>query len=73
MPKEGKFHKLVEDLDREEKNRVWAAIKEQEELRQPKSETVFVKKSQAGSFWRKAVALTVSCIIVLGGSVFVAI
>ena len=73
MSKEGKFHKLVEDLDREEKNRVWAAIKEQEELRQPKSETVFVKKSQAGSFWRKAVALTVSSIIVLGGSVFVAI
>ena len=73
MSKERKFHKLVEDLDREEKNRVWAAIKEQEELMQPKSEPIVVKKPQGNTFWRKAIALAASLIIVLGGGAFAAI
>lgn len=73
MSKEGKFHKLVEDLDREEKNRVWSAIKAQEELTQPQSEPIVVKKPQGNTFWRKAIALAASLIIVLGGGAFAAI
>lgn len=72
MSKEGKFHKLIENLDKEEKNRVWLAIKEQEELRQASNETVFVKKARDRTFARKIAAVAVSFIIVLGGGVFAA-
>lgn len=72
MSKEGKFHKLIEDLDKEEKSRVWSAIKEQEELQQASNETVFVKKARDRTFARKIAAVTISFIIVVGGGVFIA-
>lgn len=70
MSKERKFHQLVEDMDREEKNRVWLAIKAQEEP-QKNSKPVAAQKPLRRTFIRRAIAVA-SIVLVLGGGVFAA-
>ena len=69
MSKERKFHQLIEDMDREEKNRVWQAIKAQEEQNQPNSEPVIPQKVSRRMFLQRAIAVA-SIILVLGGGIF---
>lgn len=70
MSKERKFHQLVEDMDREEKNRVWMAIKAQEEPQQ-NGAPIAAQKPLRRTFIRRAIAVA-SIVLVLGGGVFAA-
>lgn len=70
MSKERKFHQLIEKLDREEKDRVWEKIKQQEDLRVMEEGKTIVVKSPSKKFsWRKIVAVCTTFILVSVGIV----
>ena len=71
MSKERKFHQLIEDMDQEEKNRVWQAIKAQEEQSLQNSEPDSVKKPTRSVFIRRAI-VAASIVLLLGGGIFAA-
>ena len=70
MSKERKFHQLIEQLDREEKDRVWQKIKQKEDLRMiEEGKTIVVKYPSKKFSLRKVVAVCTTFILVIVGIV----
>ena len=66
MSKENKFHKFIERLDQEEKNRAWEKITAEENVRLAE-ESAPVRKPVKRFAWRKLVAACAAVLLVAAG------
>ena len=57
MSKEQKFHRLIEESEREEKDCVWAKIKQEESIRAKEEQDVSIRSVRREFSWRKTLAV----------------